>query len=384
MSSPGIGTVTDVIANLPSIFYEEGQYLWNYQAQHIAMSKKRKGRGPAINWTVSNGTILVQNRPAGYTVNTATDVQNTDRVKLTLNRGIYSTAFGFTDDELAIVQSYLGSDALADVVHDLWGSAYVEHLAGITRQFEIDTLIGAGTTTGSNNGSAVPNTPNITGYAGFLAPSGTYGGATFNSSTNTGLVSSVTTGVGSVTRALIRQKFAAIKQASGFNPDYIEASPLTATYLNGIGDNQIRFPFDQSNRELMQMPAQSSMAGFNSVTNILGVPVVENTAWGINSVSSPAASADGYVLFGAKDKTLYDILTYDRAQDALLSEIREATSKADNQPAMPVGVPVRCWALGKLAASKIVSMDVSLGMVCLAPNRFGLMEGVTSFTPDSA
>ena len=374
MSSPGIGTVTDVIANLPNIFYKEGQYLWNYQAQHLAMSRKQKGRGPAINWTVSNGSILVQNRPAGYTVNPPTDVQNTDRVKLTLNRGIYSTQFGFTDDELAEVESYLGTDAIADVVRDLWGSAYVEHLAGLSRQFEIDSLIGAGTTTGSSGGSPVAGVANITGYAGFLATSGTYGGASFGGSTNPGLISSVTLGVGNVTRALIRQKFAAIKQATGFNPDYIEASPLTATYLNGIGDDQIRFPMDQSNRELMNMPAQSSMTGFNSVTSILGVPVIENTAWGVNSVSSPAASADGYVLFGAKDKTLYDILTYDRAQDALLNEIREATSKADNQPAMPVGVPVRCWAYAKTAASKIVVMDVSLGMVCLAPNRFGLME----------
>ena len=382
MSSPGIGTVTDVIANLPSIFYDEGQYLWNYQAQHVSMSKKRKGRGPAINWTVSNGTILVQNRPAGYTVNPATDVQNTDRVKLTLNRGIYSTQFGFTDDELSTVESYLGSDALADVVHDLWGSAYVEHLAGITRQFEIDSLVGTGSTTGSSNGSPVANTSNITGYASFLAATGTYGGESFSSSVNPGLVATVQLGVGSVSRAEIRQMFANIKQATGWNPDFIECSPLTATYLNGIGDNQIRY-FNNSDRELFQTDAQVLMKGMDTVTSILGVPVVENTAWGVNSVSSPASSTDGYVLFGAKDKTLYDILTYDRAQDAFLSEIREATSKADNQPAMPVGIPVRCWAYAKTAASKIVVMDVSLGMVCLAPNRFGLMTGVNSFTPNT-
>jgi hypothetical protein len=385
MSTPGIGSVTDVIANLPAIFYDEGQYLWNYQAQHVAMSKKRKGRGPAINWTVSNGTILVQNRPAGYTVNPPTDVQNTDRVKLTLNRGIYSTQFGFTDDELATVESYLGSDALADVVRDLWGSAYVEHLAGITRQFEIDTLVGTGSTTGSSGGSSVPGVSNITGYLSFLGSSGTYGGETFGGSTNPGLISTVynmtSLNSGNVTRAYIRQMFAGIKQATGWNPDYIEASPLTATYLNGIGDNQIRY-FNNSDRELFQTDAQVLMKGMDTVTSILGVPVIENTAWGVNSLSSPGANTDGYVLFGAKDKTLYDILTYDRAQDAFLSEIREATSKADNQPALPVGVPVRCWAYAKTAASKIVVMDVSLGMVCLAPNRFGLMTGVTGFTPN--
>lgn len=382
VGTPGIGTVTDVIANLPAIFYEEGEYLWNYQAQHVAMSKKRKGRGPSFNWTVSNGGVLVQNRPAGYQVNPATDVQNTDRVKLTLNRGIYSTQFGFTDDELATVQSYLGSDALADVVKDLWGSAYVEHLAGITRQFEIDTLIGLGTVTGTSGGSPVASVSNILGYTQFLAASGTYGGNSFGGSTNPGLVASVQASVGNVTRADIRLMFASIKQTSGWNPDFIECSPLTATYLNGIGDNQIRY-FNDANREIFQTTAQIPMNGMDSVTSILGVPLVENSAWGVNSGNSPAASADGYVLFGARDKTLYDVLTYDRAQDAFLSEIKEATSKADNQPAQKVGIPVRCWAYAKTAASKIVVMDVSLGMGCLAPNRFGLMTGVTGFTPNT-
>jgi len=383
MVSPGIGTVADVIANLPQIFYDEGEYLWNYQAQHVKMSKKRKGRGPAFNWTVSNGGVLVQNRPAGYQVNPATDVQNTDRVKLTLNRGIYSTQFGFTDDELATVESYLGSDALADVVRDLWGSAYVEHLAGITRQFEIDTLIGTGTTTGTSGGSPVSNVPNITGYLSFLGTSGTYGGETFNNTTtNVGLSSSVQLAVGDVSRAEIRTMFANIKQTSGWNPDYLECSPVTATFVNGIGDNQIRY-FNDANREIFQTSAQVPMMGMDSVTSVLGIPLVENSAWGVNAFNSPAASADGYILFGARDKTLYDVLTYAKAQDAFLSEIREATSKADNQPAAPVGIPVRCWAYAKTAASKIVVMDVSLGMGCLAPNRFGLMTGVTGFTPNT-
>lgn len=383
----GIGTISDVIANLPSIFYDEGQFLWNYQAQHVAMSKKRKGRGPAMNWTVSNGGVVIQNRPAGYVVDPATDVANTDRVKLTLNRGIYSTSFGFTDDELATVESYLGSDALADVVRDLWGSAYVEHLAGITRQFEIDTLLGTGTTTGSSNGSPVSNVSNITGYLSFLGASGTYGGESFGGSVNPGLISSFlnvgSASSGNVSRAQIRTMFANIKQASGWNPDFIECSPVTATYLNGIGDNQIRY-FNDANREIFQTTAQIPMSGMDSVTSILGVPLVENSAWGVNSPSSPGAGADGYVLFGAREKTLYDILTYDKAQDAFLSEILEATSKADNQPAMKVGIPVRTWAQAKTAASKVVNMDVSVGMACLAPNRFGVFQGVTGFTPNSA
>jgi hypothetical protein len=381
----GIGTINDVINNLPLIFYSEGQYLWNYLAKHIAMSKKIKGRGPNVNWTVSNGGNLILNRPPGYVVNPATDVQNTDRVKLTLNRGIYSTTFGFTDDELAIVESYLGNDAISDVVRDLWGSAYTETLSAITRQMELDTLIGTGSTTGSNNGSPVSNVPNIAGYLSFLGASGTYGGQSFGGSSNPGMQSVVvnvtSVNSGNVTRALIRQQFAKMKQATGFNPEYIECSTMTSTYLNGIGDNQIRY-YNTGDRELFNTVAQNPMSD-DSVTSILGVPVVENTAWGVSSVSSPGANADGYVLFGAKDKTQYDILTYEPAQDAFLSAIYEAQSKADNAPAQKIGIPVRTWAFGKTSASKIVTMDVSLQMCVLAPNRYGLFTGITGFTPNT-
>ena len=96
-----IGQLSDIVANLPLIFYKEGQRLWNRQAQQVMLSKKQKGRGPSLNWTVSNGGNPVLNRGAGYAVTPSSDVVNDDRVKMTLNRGIYSASFGFTDDELA-------------------------------------------------------------------------------------------------------------------------------------------------------------------------------------------------------------------------------------------------------------------------------------------
>ena len=365
-----IGTIADVIPNLPQIFYSEGQYLWNRQALQVNLSNKRKGRGPALNWTVSNGGNPVMNRGAGYPVNPATDVVNDDRVKLTLNRGIYSASFGFTDDERATVESYLGTDAAADIIKDLFQDAYLEHLSALMRQIEIDALVGTGTANGQNN---------VVGFLSSLATSGTYGGESFGGSTNPGLISNVQSAVGNVTRAKIRQMFASIKQATGSNPDYIMASPLTATYLNGIGDNQIRY-FNAGHRELMQTTAQDPMA-IDSVTSILGVPVFENTAWGASTGSSLAANADGYVLFGQRNKSLFDVLTYNKAQDAFLNDIRVGMS-ADGQGSMPVGLPVRCWAQAKTAASIVVNMDISVQMAVLAPNAFGLMSGITGFTAD--
>jgi hypothetical protein len=367
-----IGTISDVIANLPLVFYDEGQYLWNRQALQVKLSKKNKGRGPSVNWTVSNGGAVVLNRGAGYTVDPATDSFNDDRVKMTLNRGIYSTTFGFTDSERATVESYLGTDAAADIIKDLFRDAYLEHLAALMRQIELDALVGTGTANGQNN---------IVGFLSALATSGTYAGQTFGGATNPGLISNIQASVGNVTRADIRNMFAQIKQATGYNPDYIMASPLTATYLNGIGDNQIRY-FSDGDRDIFRTSAQVPMSG-NSVTSILGIPVFENTAWGASTASSVAANADGYVLFGQRNKSLFDVLTYIPAQDALLSQIREGQSAADNQAPEGVGLPVRCWAQAKTAASIVINMDIELQMAVLAPNAFGLMTGVTGFTPNT-
>ena len=44
------------------------------------------------------------------------------------------------------------------------------------------------------------------------------------------------------------------------------------------------------------------------------------------------------------------------------------------------GLPVRCWAQAKTAASIVVNMDISVQMAVLAPNAFGLMTGVTGFS----
>lgn len=368
----GIGTITDVINNLPNIFYDKGQYLWNRQALHTMMSAKKAGRGASVNWTVSNGGITVLNRGPGYTVTPSTDATNDDRVKATLNRGIYSTSFGFTDNEIATVQSFLGSDSLADIVRDLFQDAYVEHLAALMRQIELDVLVGTGTASGQNN---------IVGFLTALQTSGTYAGVTFGGSTNAGFISNlIVPAGGNITRAYCRQMFAKIKQATGYLPDYIECSPLTATYINGIGDVQIRYPNDAQSRELFNQGALPSMSG--STTSILGVPVYENTAWGASTSASLAANADGYVLFGTRNKSLFDVLTYTPAQDAFLSAIKSGLS-ADSQEAVPVGLPVRCWAQAKTAASIVVNMDIELAMAITAPNAFGLMTGVTGYTPDT-
>jgi len=367
---PGIGTIDQVVANLPLIFLKEGFRLYNNQALMIKKARKVKGRGGSLNWTVSNGGNPVLYRGPGYTVNPATDVINYDRVKLTLNRGIVSASFGFTDDELATVQSYLGTDAISEAVRDLFGEAYTEHLSALMRQLEVDSLTGTGTATAQGGGT-------VNSIVGFITAltSSSYGGEAIAS--NPGLAATVNPcgNGGLITREQLRIQFAEMKQKTGHNPQFIMASPLTCTYLNVIGDSQIRYPARESNLELMQQN-RPGVPMHDSITSVFGVPVFENTAWGMsNGVQSNAANADGYVLFGNWDKFKYDILTYTVAQDAMLSAIKEGLS-IDPEEVEPVGVPVRCWAQAKTAASIVVNMDLAIGLQITEPNSFGLITGV--------
>src|ERR1019366_3688008 len=224
----GIDVISDIVANLPDIFYSEGQRLWNREAQLVSKVRKNMGRGPGVFWTVSNGGSTTVVRGEGFTVTPATDSFQDDRVMLNLNRGIYSNTFGFTDQELATVASYAGTDAAADMIKERLKDAYLEGLSAISRKIELDCLTGTGT---QNDPSSNPQNC-IVGLLGALKTAGSYGGQALVS--NAGLVSNVQTGVGNITRADIDLIFAQIQQATGSSPTFIMASPKTCTYLKGI------------------------------------------------------------------------------------------------------------------------------------------------------
>jgi len=373
----GIDVISDIIANLPQIFYEEGQNLWNREAQLVSKAKKNMGRGPGVFWTVSNGGSTTVVRGEGFTVDPATDAFQDDRVMMNLSRGIYSNTWGFTDQELATVASYAGTDAAADMIKDRLRDAYLEGLSAISRKIELDLLVGTGTANDPSGNAQ--NT--IVGFLSALATSGTYAGQTFGGSTNPGLISNLQTAVGAVTRNKMDLMFASIAQATGSAPTFIMASPKTCTYLKGIADDQIRYmAVGQSvpAREIGGLSSPLQTMG-PSIMSYDGVPIYQNSAWGASTNSSLAANADGYILFGQERHLLLDVLPYGPAPDALLSGMRSSLSSNGNGFSNS-GLPVRCWAQAKTSASLVVTMDLQVQMAVLKPNAFGLMSGVTSFT----
>jgi hypothetical protein len=373
----GIDVVADIVANLPNIFFREGVNLWNREAQLVSKIQKNMGRGPGLNWTVSNGGSKTVHRGEGYTVTPATDAFQDDRVQMQLQRGIYSTTFGFTDMELATVASYNGTDAAADSIKNRLKDAYLESLSNLSRQIELDLLTGTGT---ALDPSSNPQN-SIVGFLSALATSGTYAGQSFGGSTNPGLISNIQSGVGSVTRADIDLMFAQIAQATGSAPTFIMASPKTCTYLKGIADPQIRYNVigqSVAAREIGGLSSPLQTMG-PSIMSYDGVPIYQNSAWGASTNSSLAANADGYVLFGQERHLLLDVLPYGPAPDALLSQMRSSLS-SNGDGFDDAGLPVRCWAQAKTAASLVVTLDVQVQMAVKKPNAFGLMSGVTGFT----
>jgi hypothetical protein len=378
MSNPGIDVVGNLINNLPNIFFLEGVYLWNREGQLTSKIRKEFGRGPNVNWTVSNGGAKTFYRGAGYAVNPATDAYQDDRVQMQLQRGILSTTWGFTDSELAQLRSYVTTDAAADIIKMRLQDAYLEALSTHVRTIELQLLTGTGSGLDPQGNSQNA----IVGFLSALATSGTYAGQTFNNTTNPGLVSNIITpSGGNVTRAYVRQMFAKIEQATGSNPTFIMASPLTVTYLQGIADNQIRYFGAGASQEILSTtnPNQTMTP---SACTIFGVPVYANSAWGASTASSLAANADGYIIFGQERYIKLDCLNYGPAPDALMSEVRSGLS-SNGQGFDQVGVPVRCWAQAKTAASLVINMDSELAFTITKPNAFGVMNGVTGFTPNT-
>ena len=372
----GIDVVSDIVANLPDIFYKEGIYLWNRESQLVSKVQKNMGRGPGVFWTVSNGGSTTVHRGEGYTVTPSTDSFQDDRVMMTLSRGIYSNTWGFTDMELATVASYYGTDAAADIIKDRLRDAYLEGLAAMSRKIELDLLVGTGT---ANDPGGNPQN-SIVGFLSALQTSGTYAGQAFGGSTNPGLISNLDTAGGNVTRARMDLIFAQIAQATGSSPTFIMASPKTCTYLKGIADSQIRYEVigdSVAKRELSLRQPLETMGP--SIMSYNGVPIYQNSAWGASTNSSLAANADGYILFGQERHLLLDVLPYGPAPDALISQMRGSLS-SNGDGFSDAGLPVRCWAQAKTAASLVVTMDCQVQLAVKKPNAFGLMTGITGFT----
>jgi hypothetical protein len=360
-----IDVTANIAANLPLIFASEGERLWNREAPLLSRVQIESGMGPSVQWTVTNGGNTAVNPGEGDDVQSS-EFNEDDRVKLSLNRGIYRSSFGFTHTELATVASYMTTPEIAaDLIRDRLKDAYLEALAKLANKIEQDMLTGTGTATSPLSASV----NNIVGLLNALKASGTYAGQTLGGA-NTGLVANVQSGVGNVTRAVLDLAFAQIEQNTGTTPDFIMCSPSTARYIKGIGDTQVRFPQEVMQRELNQISSAPTSMG-NSVVSYNGVPVFQNSAW-------YQAGGDGYVVIGRFQDLGINHLRYSSWGDAV-SDREETTISSNGQEMRRVGPSCKVYSLAKTGSSVKFAVETELQMKVKAPNRFALLTGVTGF-----
>lgn len=364
-----IDVTANIAANLPLIFAAEGERLWNREAPLVSKIKNKQGMGPGVQWTVSNGGNSAVNPGEGDDVQSSEFLQD-DRVKMTLNRGIYRSSFAFTHTELATVASYMTSpEVVANFIRERLSDAYLEALAKVVNKIEQDCLTGTGTATSPLSASS----NNVVGLlnALFATGSSTYAGQTVSTGANPGLVSNVQSGVGNVTRSIMDLSFAQIEQNSGTTPDFIMCSPATARYLKGIGDSQVRFPQQLMQRELNNIDRAPSSMG-NSVLSYNGVPVYQNAAWF-------QANGDGYIIMGRLQDLELNHLPYASWGDAVTDRSMEGLS-SNGQQTEAVGPRCKVYSLAKAGSSARFSVECEVQLKVKAPNRFALLKGVTGFT----
>lgn len=361
-----VDLIANIAANLPLIFAAEGERLWNREAPLLARIKKERGMGPGVQWTVANGANTAVNPGEGDDIQSSEYVAD-DRVKMTLNRGIYRSSFAFSHTELATVASYMTRpEIVADFIKARLQDAYIEGLAKLANKIEQDMLTGTGSAT-----SPLSNpVQNVVGLLSALKTSGNY--ASQSLASNPGLVANLQTGVGNVTRAVLDKAFSDIEQNSGTSPDFIMCSPSTARFIKGIGDTQIRYNQPQMGdvqRELSLGAPPSSMGP--SVISYNGVPVFQNSAWF-------QAGGDGYVVLGRLRDLELNFLPYAAWGDAV-SDSEQMGISSNGQDFQAVGPQCKVYSVAKTGSSVKFAIECELQMKVKAPNRFALLTGVTGF-----
>lgn len=362
-----IDVIANIAANLPLIFQSEGERLWNREAPLLARIDQKRGMGPGVQWTVSNGGSTAVNPGEGDDVQSSEFAQD-DRVKLTLSRGIYRSSFGFTHTELATVASYMTNpEIVADFIKDRLKDAYLESLAKLANKIEQDMLVGTGTTTSPLSASV----NNVVGLLSALKTTGSYAGQTLSG--NAGLVANVQSAVGNISRPILDLAFSEIEQTTGTVPDFIMCSPATARFIKGISDTQVRYNEPQMAgfaRELGLGMAPQSMG--QSVMSYNGVPVFQNSAW-------YQAGGDGYVVLGRLQDLSLNHLPYAAWGDAVTDREQGAVS-SNGQAMSQVGPQCKVYALAKTGSSVKFAIECEVQLQVKAPNRFALITGVTGFT----
>lgn len=360
-----IDLVANIASVVPQMFYKEGVFLFNREAPLLSIAKKRRGHSRALFWATAFSGAGAGLIGEGEDINTSEYLVD-DRTQFTLSRAIYRSAFALSHSELAVVQS-LTPDAAADIVIDRLKDAWLESLAQLAKQIEIDLAVGTGTGTSVSTGSPVNA---IVGWTNALRTTGLYAGV--NVATYAGAQSNLFPGTGSLTQAKIDDAIAAIIQAAGsMAPDFMMCSPKTYAAVKAVADQNVRF-WSMEEAAKYQIGLPDVPVSNRPLIAFDGIPVLTNSQWG-----SSGANLDGYLLIGNSKSMEVDYLPYGNGWgDSVLLDPKEAQEMFGNKR-NGVGLEFLSYAPAKTGASVKMAMEAELQLAVTAPNRFAVLSGIS-------
>lgn len=359
--------------SIPHVFAREGMELWNREAPLFRMARKERGISSAVYWAVSNsgaapssGNVYVGE---GEAVNTTNEFNVDDITALTLNRAIIRNGFSISHTELAQVAS-LRPGVAADIVIERLKRSWLNNMAAAARIVELQLLAGDGTATSNSTGNPVQG---LVGLMGIFSPVinggvGSYAGK--NVSGYAGLQPFVTNPSGALTGHMIDLLIAGIQsQAGSFKPDFLMCNPKTAVAVKAIGDGSFRLNSQPQDQRLpWHLGLRDVASPDEPVVYYNGIPVVQNSAW--------TSSYDGYLVTGMMKNLVVDVLPYQNWGDTI-SEVDKEGLEGFGGMLNQLGLPFFTWPYAKTGSTVSFLQELEFQLKIEAPNRFGLLHGIT-------
>lgn len=345
-----VSTLSQIAGAIAQTFAKDGNRLWNREAALVSQLPKKMGIGKAVYWTVSNSGAVAATVAEGADV-AGSEFTISDKLPMSLNRGIYRSAFGLTHTELAAAESAKNS---SDMILELLGESFLDKFTAMASKINVDAWTGTGTDGSSNN--------NIVGLLSALNAAGTYAGQTSIS----GLQANVQSSVGTLTVADLDLAFSQIFTKSGTVPDFGRCSASTARQyqalftspqqFNHVGQGLPRFDLSQGAAARSDVP----------VLWYRGVPILQDKD-----------CPDGYMVFGRNEDLELDVLQYGSYGDAV--SIRRADAISSNGEEMaPIALPLHVYPLAKTGSSVKFAVECEIQMKVKRPNAFALLTGIST------
>lgn len=320
--------------------------LWNRSAVLAALLEAQPGKSHNCAWDVEASSATQADTVAEGADVAAGEMTSDINDAAKLGWVDYRTGFNITQRTFDAAASSGG--ITADALVELFEQRLMSKAAALVAKINKDLYAGTGTSAGSGM-------PNIIGlFGGATDATGTY--ANLSRSTYTEWAGYVSAN-GGTARALTLALMAAAERNvfvnCGETPTHILVSPGTYSKYEGFFTNVMRISGDGG------VGGASYSAGA-SMLHYKGMPIIRDK-------DCPAGKM---IFLNANYAKVKFLPPAGKPKDAVMSEMRTLTGRAENAPVTATSIPFRVEILAKNGSATRVSLWTTLQLAALKPNAF--------------